>query len=146
MVVYRTFYGERGLWVRPASMWNEIVEYNGEKVKRFTPIESTKMKVILSRKGSIRLSVDAKSDSADKTLLSMPIPIEKENNSLLFAEIEYDNRTYSEYLNQLNPKKDYKFVISTPIFAQMSGKHPSATGFRHSVSVMLQSRILKIAV
>lgn len=26
MVVYRALYGERGLWVRPAAMWNEIVE------------------------------------------------------------------------------------------------------------------------
>jgi len=26
MVVYRALYGERGLWVRPAAMWNETVE------------------------------------------------------------------------------------------------------------------------
>ncbi len=39
MVVYRALYGEQGLWVRPASMWNEEVEVNGEKVKRFTFIE-----------------------------------------------------------------------------------------------------------
>ena len=26
MVVYRALYGEHGLWVRPASMWNETVE------------------------------------------------------------------------------------------------------------------------
>ena len=26
MVVYRALYGEQGLWVRPADMWNEIVE------------------------------------------------------------------------------------------------------------------------
>lgn len=26
MVVYRALYGEGGLWVRPASMWTEIVE------------------------------------------------------------------------------------------------------------------------
>ena len=25
MVVYRALYGEGGLWVRPAAMWNEIV-------------------------------------------------------------------------------------------------------------------------
>lgn len=35
MVVYRALYGEHGLWVRPASMWSEEVEVNGEKVKRF---------------------------------------------------------------------------------------------------------------
>ena len=36
MVVYRALYGEVGLWVRPASMWNEWVEKDGEKVLRFT--------------------------------------------------------------------------------------------------------------
>ena len=36
MVVYRPLYGEGKLWVRPASMWNEEVIHNGEKVKRFT--------------------------------------------------------------------------------------------------------------
>lgn len=36
MVVYRALYGERGLWVRPASMWNETVTRNGETFRRFT--------------------------------------------------------------------------------------------------------------
>lgn len=34
MVVYRALYGEGGLWVRPAAMWNEIVEketYHGPR-------------------------------------------------------------------------------------------------------------------
>jgi hypothetical protein len=35
MVVYRALYGEYGVWVRPKSMWNEMVDKNGEKVKRF---------------------------------------------------------------------------------------------------------------
>ncbi len=35
MVVYQALYGERGIWVRPASMWNETVERNGISVKRF---------------------------------------------------------------------------------------------------------------
>ena len=29
MVVYRALYGEHGLWVRPASMWNETIERDG---------------------------------------------------------------------------------------------------------------------
>ena len=37
MVVYRALYGERGLWVRPASMWNELVERDGAVRPRFTP-------------------------------------------------------------------------------------------------------------
>ena len=36
MVVYRALYGEGGLWVRPASMWNEEVEKEGKRYKRFT--------------------------------------------------------------------------------------------------------------
>ena len=36
MVVYRPLYGERGLWVRPASMWNETVERDGKTFRRFT--------------------------------------------------------------------------------------------------------------
>lgn len=39
MVIYRALYGEGGLWVRPASMWNDIVEYNGVKVRRFTYLD-----------------------------------------------------------------------------------------------------------
>jgi hypothetical protein len=35
MVVYQALYGEMGIWVRPASMWNEIVEHNGKTVRRF---------------------------------------------------------------------------------------------------------------
>lgn len=39
LVVYRALYGEQGLWVRPAAMWNEPVELNGQLVQRFTKIE-----------------------------------------------------------------------------------------------------------
>ena len=39
MVVYRALYGEGGVWVRPASMWNETVERDGMTFSRFTPID-----------------------------------------------------------------------------------------------------------
>jgi len=35
MVVYRALYGEGGVWVRPAAMWEEEVERDGKKFKRF---------------------------------------------------------------------------------------------------------------
>lgn len=38
MVVYRALYGDCGLWVRPAAMWNEMVEKDGETIKRFSYI------------------------------------------------------------------------------------------------------------
>ena len=39
MVVYRALYGERGLWVRPLSMWSEQVERDGAVYTRFLPEE-----------------------------------------------------------------------------------------------------------
>ena len=39
MVVYRALYGEGGVWVRPADMWNETVTREGVTYKRFTKIE-----------------------------------------------------------------------------------------------------------
>ena len=36
MVIYRALYGEFGLWVRPASMWEETVERDGKTFQRFT--------------------------------------------------------------------------------------------------------------
>ena len=38
MVVYRALYGDRGIWVRPAAMWEETVEREGKTVQRFTYI------------------------------------------------------------------------------------------------------------
>ena len=38
MVVYRALYGEHGVWVRPASMWNETVERDGRTYVRFSYI------------------------------------------------------------------------------------------------------------
>jgi len=38
MVVYRQLYGEHGLWVRPASMWEETVERDGKTYQHFTYI------------------------------------------------------------------------------------------------------------
>ena len=38
MVVYRALYGDGGIWVRPAAMWNETVERDGKNFQRFTYI------------------------------------------------------------------------------------------------------------
>ena len=42
MVVYRALYGERGVWVRPESMWTEHVERDGYSGPRFYPVEEAK--------------------------------------------------------------------------------------------------------
>ena len=39
MVIYKALYGEGKTWVRPSYMWNEEVEFEGKKVKRFTFVE-----------------------------------------------------------------------------------------------------------
>lgn len=35
MAVYKALYGEGGVWVRPASMWNETIERDGKTYRRF---------------------------------------------------------------------------------------------------------------
>lgn len=35
MVVYRALYGDCGIWVRPAEMWNEAVVRDGVRYRRF---------------------------------------------------------------------------------------------------------------
>lgn len=39
LVVYRPEYGDRGLWVRPASMFAETVEVDGNRIPRFLWVE-----------------------------------------------------------------------------------------------------------
>ena len=39
MVVYQPLYGERGIWVRPLSMFLESVEVEGKLVERFMEVE-----------------------------------------------------------------------------------------------------------
>ena len=39
MVIYRALYGEGGLWVRPAEMWQETVTRDGKTQLRFTYID-----------------------------------------------------------------------------------------------------------
>jgi hypothetical protein len=39
LVLYRALYGDKGLWVRPLDMFQETVEVNGEKRRRFSFVE-----------------------------------------------------------------------------------------------------------
>lgn len=39
LVIYMALYGDYCVWVRPKHMWNEIVEKNGKKYKRFELIK-----------------------------------------------------------------------------------------------------------
>ena len=42
MALYRALYGERGLWVRPAAMFNETVVIDGVQQPRFAPVETAR--------------------------------------------------------------------------------------------------------
>ena len=44
MVIYRPLYGDGGLWVRPAAMWNEIIAKAGVTMKRFEYIGEASIK------------------------------------------------------------------------------------------------------
>ncbi len=39
MVVYKALYGKEEVWVRPISMWDELVEADGKIVHRFELVE-----------------------------------------------------------------------------------------------------------
>lgn len=39
MTLYRALYGARGLWVRPAAMFEETVDIDGRRQPRFARIE-----------------------------------------------------------------------------------------------------------
>lgn len=41
LVVYRAEYGERGLWVRPLTMFVEEVEVAGRRVRRFELVKES---------------------------------------------------------------------------------------------------------
>ena len=38
MVVYQAMYGDHGIWVRPAAMFEEVIEREGKTFRRFEPI------------------------------------------------------------------------------------------------------------
>jgi hypothetical protein len=47
MVVCQAMYGERGIWVRPKSMFDEVIERDGKTFRRFSPISKEDAEVIL---------------------------------------------------------------------------------------------------
>ena len=40
MVVYKALYGSQGIWVRPVSMWTEVITREGQTFQRFQKIEA----------------------------------------------------------------------------------------------------------
>ena len=48
MVVYQAMYGERGIWVRPKVMFEEIIERDGRTFRRFEKISREEAEAIIS--------------------------------------------------------------------------------------------------
>ena len=48
MVVYQAMYGERGIWVRPKTMFNEVIERDGKTFRRFSPISAEEAENIIN--------------------------------------------------------------------------------------------------
>jgi hypothetical protein len=49
MVVYQAMYGERGIWVRPKSMFEEEIERDGKTFRRFNPISAEEAETIINK-------------------------------------------------------------------------------------------------
>ena len=48
MVVYQAMYGERGIWVRPKSMFEEVIERDSKTIRRFEEITNEEAKAIIN--------------------------------------------------------------------------------------------------
>ena len=49
MVVYQAMYGERGIWVRPKAMFEEVIERDGQTYRRFSPISTEEAEKVINK-------------------------------------------------------------------------------------------------
>ena len=49
-VVYQAMYGEKGVWVRPKAMFEEVIERDGKTFRRFEEISDEEAAAILNAK------------------------------------------------------------------------------------------------
>ena len=47
IVVYQAMYGEKGIWVRPKAMFEEIIERDGKSFRRFEEITAQDAEAII---------------------------------------------------------------------------------------------------
>ena len=48
MVVYQAMYGEKAVWVRPKDMFEEVIERDGKRFRRFEAISKEEVDAIIS--------------------------------------------------------------------------------------------------
>ena len=49
MVVYQTMYGEKGIWVRPQTMFEEVIERDGKTFRRFEPVSDEEAEKVINK-------------------------------------------------------------------------------------------------
>ena len=49
IVVYQAMYGERGVWVRSRTMFEEVIERDGRTFRRFEPISDEEAEKVINR-------------------------------------------------------------------------------------------------
>ena len=49
IVVYQAMYGEKGIWVRPKKMFEEVIERDGKTFRRFSPISKEEAEALAMR-------------------------------------------------------------------------------------------------
>ena len=49
IVVYQAMYGERGIWVRPKAMFEEVIERDGLTYRRFSPISAEEAEKVINK-------------------------------------------------------------------------------------------------
>ena len=49
IVVYQAMYGEKGIWVRPKAMFEEVIERDGKSLRRFEPIPDEEAEKIINK-------------------------------------------------------------------------------------------------
>ncbi len=70
MVIYKALYGERGTWVRPLSMWENLIEVDGSIVKRFEYIGEDEMSSEYDLSEALR-SIESTLSKCEKALLKL---------------------------------------------------------------------------
>ena len=54
IVVYQAMYGEKGIWVRPKSMFEEVIERDGKTFIRFSPISKEEAEALATKSSTPR--------------------------------------------------------------------------------------------
>jgi hypothetical protein len=49
IVVYQAMYGDRGIWVRPKNMFDEVIERDGRLIRRFVEITDDEAEAVIQK-------------------------------------------------------------------------------------------------